>query len=126
VRPTRPVSKPDAGAPRLRAIVRRTEMYCPKCSAILEEDPRGWLRCSSGQLDFTIDVSRKLRAMCGAVTVNAVTTPDFSGHSYFCPGCGIAIPKANPVCSRCGISLGPIKFALIEIHVHGDGSGKSF
>jgi len=35
-------------------------MYCPKCSAALEEDPRGWLRCSSGQLEFSIDLSQKL------------------------------------------------------------------
>jgi hypothetical protein len=101
-------------------------MYCPKCGAILEEDQRGWLRCSSGQLDFSIDVSRKLRATYGVTVDSAVTTPDFSGRSWFCPACRTPIAKAANTCSACGISLGPIKFALIELHPHGDGRGKFF
>src|SRR5262245_11951380 len=99
-------------------------MYCPKCGAVLEEDPQGWLRCSSGQLEFSIDVSRKLRATYGDALGGRVNTPHFAAGAYFCPGCGIAIPKGTDVCASCGISLRPLKYALIERHPHGDGTGK--
>jgi len=100
-------------------------MYCPKCSAVLEEDPRGWLRCSSGQLEFSIDLSRKLRATYGAAAAGAMTRPDFSGHGFYCPGCGKTIPKDDKdwTCSVCGVSLRPVIWPIVELHPHGDGAG---
>src|SRR5262245_2398564 len=101
-------------------------MYCPKCGAVLEEDPRGWLRCSSGQLEFSIDVSRKLRAQYGEARSTRVNTPRLARGPHFCPGCGIPIQSNIDVCSACGVSLRPFKWALIELHPHGDGTGKFF
>lgn len=103
-------------------------MYCPKCSDRLEEDPRGWLRCSSGELEFSIDLSGKLRRTYGKAEADAITTPDLSGHELFCPGCPIALPQGTPdaACTSCGISLRPIVHALIELHPHGNGAGKYF
>src|SRR5438105_14865708 len=98
-------------------------MHCPKCNAILEEDPRGWLRCSRGQLEFSIDLSRKLRDGYGRTAATAAAQPDFSGSHFFCPGCGIAIPKGAEACSVCGVSLRPLLWSLIELHPHGDGTG---
>ena len=103
-------------------------MYCPKCNARLEEDPRGWLRCSTGELAFSIDLSRKLRSTYGVASVEVVTTPDLSGRGFYCPGCGLAIPKdtTDAVCPSCRVSLRPLVWALIELHPHGDGAGKYF
>jgi hypothetical protein len=104
----------------------RTEMYCPKCSALLEEDPRGWLRCSSGQLEFSIDLSRRLRDRYGTLSTAVARTPDFSGRDFFCPGCATAISKGDEVCPKCGVSLRPLVWPLVELHPHGDGAGKYF
>jgi hypothetical protein len=102
-------------------------MYCPKCNAHLEEDPKGWLRCSSGELQFSIDLSRKLRATYGERALDRATIPNFTGRDFFCPGCGIAIPKGNDLpCSSCGVSLRPLIHALIELHPHGNRAGKYF
>lgn len=103
-------------------------MYCPKCNSLLEEDRRGWLRCSSGQLEFSIDVSRRLRAMHGERALGSEPNPTFTGLDFFCPGCGIAIPKgtADATCSSCGVALRPFVFALIELHPHGNGAGAYF
>jgi hypothetical protein len=90
-------------------------MYCPKCNAPLEEDPKGWLRCTSGQLEFSVDLSRRLRATYGSATGRSLTTPDLSGRDFFCPGCGIAIPKGSEACSTCGVSLLPIMWHLSSI-----------
>ena len=102
-------------------------MYCPKCSAPLDEDPRGWLKCSSGQLEFSVDISRKLRAAYGGVAAAAVTTPDLTGGDFFCPGCATAIPKGKgTACPSCGVSLRPFIWSLVELHPHGNGAGGYF
>lgn len=103
-------------------------MYCPKCNARLEEDPRGLLRCSTGELTFSMDLSQKLRSMYGAASVDVVTTPDLSGREFYCPRCGLAIQKGttDAICSSCHVSLRPLVWALIELHPHGDGAGNYF
>lgn len=80
-----------------------------------------------GKLEFSLDLSRRLRARYGASAKTAPSAVDLSGVEFFCPGCGIAVSKDGEYsCSTCGISLRPILHALIELHPHGDGSGKYF
>jgi len=100
-------------------------MHCPKCGAALEEDPRGWLRCSSGQLEFSVDLSRKLRERYPPLA-SLGSAPNFSGLSLFCPGCASPLAGAEVPCPRCQVSLKPLVYALIEFHPHGDGSGRYF
>jgi hypothetical protein len=103
-------------------------MYCPKCNARLEEDPRGWLRCSSGELELSIDLSRRLRETYARLSRDGATVPNFTARDFFCPGCGVAIPKdaSDYPCSSCGVSLRPLVHALIELHPHGNRAGKYF
>src|SRR5262245_20492500 len=101
-------------------------MYCPKCSASLEEDPRGWLRCTSGQLEFSVDLSRKLRATYAANTPYPGVA-DLSGKRLFCPGCRGTVSSASDYsCMSCGTSMKPFLWDLIALHPHGDGTGKHF
>jgi hypothetical protein len=103
-------------------------MYCPKCNARLDEDPRGWLRCSSGELEFSLELSRRLREMFGSRSSEDATIPNFTGRDLFCPGCGVAISKGTGdlSCSSCGVSLRPLVYALVEFHPHGNRAGKYF
>src|SRR6185369_1860991 len=111
--------------PQLNAGTLGRQMHCPKCAAMLEEDPRGWLRCSSGELEFSMDLSRKLRERYPKGEVRD-TAPDFSGRSLFCPGCAIPLATSAEPCPSCRVSLKPLLVPLIEWHPHGDGSGKYF
>lgn len=66
--------------------------------------------------------------MYGERALDGATIPNFTGRDFFCPGCGIAIPKGtnDSACSSCGVSLRPLVYALIEFHPHGNGAGKYF
>ena len=101
-------------------------MYCPKCGAGLTEGPNGWLLCSSGELEFSLDLSQKLRVAYRRSVVAPDHPPDLSGRTLFCPGCAIAMPKGQHVCPNCSVSIRPFIAALIEFHPHGDGTGKYF
>jgi hypothetical protein len=101
-------------------------MYCPKCSAVLQEDPRGWLRCSSGKLELSVALSRQLRDTYGKVARGAVTQPVLTGRDLFCPGCAVPVTRATGVCPKCGVSLRPIMWSLMELHPHGDDTGRYF
>jgi len=102
-------------------------MFCPKCSARLEEDPRGWLSCSSGKLEFSLDLSRKLRTTYGKAAMATATSADLSGRNFFCPGCSTAISsQGDATCLSCGVSLHPLIWSLIELHPHGNDAGGYF
>ena len=105
-------------------------MYCPKCAAPLEDDPGGFLRCSSGQLEFSLDLSRKLRAAYGAAPALDAAIPTeqnfrVSLEKFFCPRCAGTLPS-DGACLSCGMSLRPFIYVLIEHHPHGDGRGGFF
>jgi len=59
-----------------------------------------WLRCSSGQVEFSADFSRKLQERY-RVVVPVDLTPDLSGRSLSCRGCAIPLITAAVPCHRC-------------------------
>ena len=100
-------------------------MFCAKCGSPLSTQADGAFVCPRG-LVFTLDFSRRLRARYGDQGEDS--GPPVSGEvgkDWFCPRCGIPIDNArrDPACRKCGVSLQPLVYWLIERHPHPDDKG---
>ena len=71
-------------------------------------------------------LSRQLRATYGGVRSELATQPVLTGRDLFCPGCAVAVSRSTGLCPKCGVSLRPIMWSLMELHPHADDTGRYF
>lgn len=89
-------------------------MYCPRCSMKLYKEGDRYI-CTSKKLDYSVNLSNKIDLLF-VEKVDKVTLEDKSGK-FFCPQCADTLKNLH--CECCNITIEPIFYELIEIHVHG-------
>jgi len=102
-------------------------LHCPKCGGKLTRNARGSLECSSGRMEISASLERRLigrfveglRASASAPVRIAV------GGKWYCPACGVLTHEASRGdlrCPSCNHSLSEFMHELTELHPHWEGT----